>query len=435
MKIFLIGIKGSGMSALATIYKQKGFEVEGSDVPTSFFTEKNLKKENINIYDFGAKDFEKDIDFVVIGNSFNKEHIDYVNAKNKGLKIIPYYEALNDIVKNTLSIAVSGTNGKTTTTGLLTQTFKHHDPSFLIGDGTGYGNTNSEYFIFEACEYKDTFLNYTPKIALINNVDFDHPDFYENIDHVIKSFQNFASNAQSIVINGDDKNCQKIKHNNKTTFGTNEYNDLIAYNVKYLSEGIKFNLKYKKEDLGSFTLPFYGEHMLYNSLASICVGLVCNEQINVLINNLKQFKGVNRRFNEEIINEKKNAFLIDDYAHHASAIDLTIEAIRQKHPDKKLTVIFQPHTASRTTTFKDEFALSLSNADQIVMAEVFFSAREKNNDVSSKIITDEIKSKYDGSKLINIDQIDTELPNQVICLLGAGDIDLLYKEKIKNLFS
>ncbi|MFV0288189.1 MAG: UDP-N-acetylmuramate--L-alanine ligase [Mycoplasmatales bacterium] len=433
MNYFFIGIKGSGMSSLAAVLKDMGNNVAGSDVPTHYFTEDKLKKKQIKIYDFGVKEFKEFSGTVILGNAFNEEHIDYQNAKSQKLEIISYATLLNNLVTSLNSIAIAGTNGKTTTTGLTKEVLKHKEISYLIGDGTGVGNSKSEYFVFEACEYQQTFLNYTPKYAIVNNIEFDHPDYFKDLAHVIESFQLFVNKVKTLIINGDDCNCQTIKHENKVTFGQKENNTLRAESVEYLPEGIQVKLQYQEKNLGTFILPFYGEHMLYNALAAICMGLVLNQPIELIIRNLQEFSGVSRRFSEETLNQTKEVVLIDDYAHHGTAIKLTIEAIRQKYPDRQLTVIFQPHTFSRTSKFKKEFAKSLVLADKIIVTDVFGSAREQEANITSEVIIKEI-NKLASHKTIEFSKLDTEQNKQVICLLGAGDIDLLYKEKIKKLF-
>ncbi len=241
MKYFFIGIKGSGMSALAIILKQMGNEVLGSDVSASFFTEKNLIKENIDIYDFGKYHME-DIDVVVLGNAFDDSNIDFINAKEKNIKVLKYYEALNRLVKDLNSVAICGTNGKTTTTGLMVSSLSDLKPSYLIGDGTGFGNKKSNNFVFEACEYKSTFLNYNPNMIIINNIEFDHPDYFKDLNHVIEVFNDFSKKAEFVIINGDDENCRKIEHNNIFSFGTTRDCDLYCFDIEYNSDGIKFRL-------------------------------------------------------------------------------------------------------------------------------------------------------------------------------------------------
>lgn len=433
MKIFFIGIKGSGMSSLASILHDLGHEIVGSDVEKHFFTEKNLKKRNIPIMQFGQYDLTG-VGEVVLGNSFDESNIDYINATNANIKIIKYYEKLNELIQKNTSIAVSGANGKTTTTGLLVSSMKNIDTSYLIGDGTGIGNKKSNKFIFEACEYKNTFLNYTPKMAIINNIEFDHPDFFKNIDSMINSFQEFANNVDTLVINGDDLNCQKIKHSNKYTFGLKEGNALYAQNIEYKKEGISFDLIYNNEQLGKKSLPFFGEYMLYNCLGVILINLLLENDIDLTLQNIANFSGVSRRFSETVLDEKKQVFLIDDYAHHPTAIKETLKAIRQKYPTSKVLSVFQPHTYSRVEAFAYDFAYELLKSDVIVIDDVFKAARETSIKSSENTILQEINKIDPTKKILTINDLNNKFTNTVICLFGAGDIDLKYKEQLIKLY-
>lgn len=432
MKIFLIGIKGSGMSSLAQILNDLGHDVSGSDIEQYCFTQKKLEEKKISIYKFNEITNHEQYDEVIIGNAFNLEHVDAQKFKEKNIKITTYYNKLNELLQNKESIAIAGTNGKTTTTGLMVSSLNNQNPNYLIGDGEGNGNLNSDIFIFEACEYKNTFWNYNQKFALINNIELDHPDFFKSIEQMIESFQKFADNSQILIINGDDENCQKIEHNKKYTFGINENNDLQANQIKYTANGIIVNLNYNNQNIGEYLLPFFGEHMLYNSLATILTNLLLGIDIDTIIKNISQFQGVNRRFTETIINEEDNIVLIDDYAHHPTAINLTLEAVKQKYPKHKIIVVFQPHTFSRTEAFLEEFSECFSLADDTVLVDIFGSARESQGTIT----IDDLKNKViekNKTTLIEIEEINKYQKNSVICMLGAGNIDVLYKEKILNL--
>lgn len=426
MKYFLIGIKGSGMSSLALVLNGMGHEVIGCDIDDYVFTQKKIEEKKIPILKFGEYEYE-DEDFVVIGNAFsdNHEEVKKVN-KNKKRK---YYEILDEISSKKHSIAISGTNGKTTTTSMLVESLKHKNPSYLIGDGLGYGTNKSELFVFEACEYKSTFLNYHPHTLVINNIEMDHPDYFNNLEHVILEFQKFADNSNQLIINGDDENVKKIKHKNISTYGLSKNHTLNAREIKYTEKGINVELYYKKKILGVFLLPFYGEHMLYNSLAVILANLELGERIEVIMKNLLTFKGAQRRFSEMTINKSENIYLIDDYAHHPSAIELTLNAVNQKYPSQEILTIFQPHTYSRTKEFLKEFAQTLSISDKVCLADIFGSARENTGDITINDLKVEIE-KINSTKLLNFEDIDFKQKNICYCLLGAGNIDVLYKNKI-----
>ncbi len=430
MNYHFVGIKGSGMSALACILADLGENVSGSDISNPVFTESSLAKRNIYAKEFNINNLS-DKDVIIIGNAFNDSNVEVKYAYDNNLNCMRYFEFIDQFSKKYTSIAIAGTNGKTTTTGLLTSMLSDSNIVSLIGDGTGFANENAEYFIFEACEYKETFLNYNPEISVINNIEMDHPDFFRDIAHVIEVFQKLANKSKVLIINGDDENCQKITHLNKLTFGLNESNDLYLTNLEVSSNYYTFDLIYNNTNLGNFTLNFVGMHMINNALASIAVGLYLGFDINVLIDNINQFKGAKRRFETDILND--DVVLIDDYAHHPTAIDLVIDAIKQKYPDYKLSILFQPHTYSRTVEFLDEFATSLSKCDNLFLADIFGSARESNTDITIDILIEACANKGIVSKK-DIEFLKDVDGKHVIAMLGAGDIDQLYKQKIKDMF-
>lgn len=437
MNFFFIGIKGSGMSALATILKNRGNEVIGSDVEKVFFTDEKLNKVGIEVLSFEAE-LPAKCDMVILGNAFSEDHNQVKMAVERGIRVVHYYEFLNEFANtHKHSIAIAGTNGKTTTTSMIVSMLKNENPNYLIGDGNGFGTKSDEIFIFEACEYRNTFYNYHPEYAIINNVEMDHPDFFKDVDDVINSFQHFADNANNVILNMDDLPSQKLKPNNNNFYyfsKQNEEADMYMKNINKSKDGFSFSLYFQGKHLGDFSLPFYGEHMIANTLSSLLVGHLITGDIQALVDNLSLFKGAKRRFEKYLISDLRNIIMIDDYAHHPTAIELTINAVRQQYPDHKLTVLFQPHTYSRTIEFMDEFAQTLSCADQLFLAPIFGSIREQKGTVTIDDLKEKVKLINSNVLIDDISMIDTSLDNQVICLLGAGDIDKIYIPKIKSIF-
>lgn len=430
MKYYFVGIKGSGMTSLASILKDLGNDVKGSDVSKSFFTDQILQSKDISFESFESE-IDLDTDQIILGNVHNFDHPQVIDAQSKDIDVIRYYDKLNELMQTKQSIAISGTNGKTTTTSLLSQALTHKQPTYLVGDGHGFGNKDSNLFIFEACEYKETFLNYTPDILIINNIEMDHPDFFKNLEDVISLFQKFANKANKLFINMDDENSLQIKENNNNIYYFSLKNKEANLYLEVLDtnkDGVNFNLYYNQELLGNYSSPLYGEYMLYNAMSCILVGLTLNEDIDTLIKNISSFKGAKRRFEEYKLSD--STILIDDYAHHPTAIELTIKAIRQKYPDYKIYTIFQAHTYSRVIEFKDEFINTLNTSDFVYVIDIFGSVREQNSKVSSKVLIEGIdKNKvFDNLNFINKDE------KKVIALLGAGDIDKIYIPQIKQLF-
>lgn len=423
MKYFLIGIKGSGMSALACILKQLGANVSGSDVDHHYFTDDKLHAQNIDVLTFDPANITPDIDQVIIGNAFSEEHEEYQQAKALGIPIMHYYDFVESLVQTYYSIAVCGTNGKTTTTGMLSNIIDHEQLITLIGDGTGIAGKDPQTFVFEACEYKNTFLHYHPNVCVITNIEMDHPDFFNDINAMVDSYQRFANQAEVVIYNNDDINCQKITHENKHGFGIdNPDAEVNLIDLTKTSEGVCFKLVIDGFIYGPYNLPLFGMHMVYNALSSISVGHFLGMKIDTIIERLEHFTGVSRRFNIKELDANRQIYLIDDYAHHPTSIRLTLNGIRQKYPNYTITCLFQAHTYSRVNMFHREFAKSLSIADNVYIDDIFGSIREQTPAVSKQVMIDDLHD-LGAHVITNLDEILTIKDHHIIALLGAGDID------------
>ena len=413
-----IGIKGTGMSSLAHILYDSGKKVQGSDVDKYFFTQAGLEQKNIPILPF-TKDNIKDDLIIIAGNAFSDEHIEIKEAKERGLKFYRYHEFLGEWLTQYTSIAITGVHGKTSTTGLLAHVLESAYPvSYLIGDGTGKGHEDSNYFIFEACEYRRHFLNYSPDYAIMTNIDFDHPDYFSDIDDVFAAFQSMANLVnKGIIACGDDEQLQRIQAKVPVVYyGFAASNDFQAQNVKLTESGTQFDVFVRNTYYDTFEIPLYGDHHILNALAVIAM---CHyEDIPVdVIKHLKTFKGVKRRFSEKIVQDQ---VLIDDYAHHPIEITATIDSARKKYPDKNIVAIFQPHTYSRTKIFLKEFAKSLNFADSVYLCDIFGSARENTGDLT----IDDLKELIEGSSILQLDEVETLASHKdsILIFMGAGDI-------------
>ena len=414
-----IGIKGSGMSALAQIMKTLGYEVQGSDIDKSFFTEKGLIEKNIPFYVYNASNIKNGMD-IVVGNSIKEDNPEVIKAKKLNLKIYTYQEMIGKLIKNYKSIAVSGCHGKTTTTGLMAHILNNTvGCNYLIGDGTGYANPNNKLFVFEACEYQKHFLSYYPYYIVITNIELDHVDYYQDLDDIKSAYGEFGTQGKQIIAWGDDPNIRSLNLRNTIYYGLNENNDIVAKNIKYNLNGINFEVYINKEFYAEFNLPFFGNHMLLNSLAAITICYLENISKEDIQKHIVTYPGVNRRFSEEKIG---NTIIIDDYAHHPTEIKATITAAKQKYPDKKLIVIFQPHTFTRTIELKNEFINELKQANKTYILDIH-PAREKQEDypeVTAKILINNIPeaehlTSEDISKLV-------KYQNEVFLFLGANDL-------------
>lgn len=424
---YFVGIKGTGMASLARILKGLGNTVEGSDIEKQTFTEGPLRDAGINIYDFDPNNLKEGM-IVVQGNAFSDDHPEIVRAHEMGLTVKSYPETVEEVISQNISIGIAGAHGKTSTTGLLSHVLSNVEPtSYLIGDGVGHGESDSKFFVFEADEYRDHFLAYHPDYAIMTNIDFDHPDYFANLDAVKTSFEKYGSQVKKgIFAWGEDPSLRQLNVDVPVYYyGLKDNDDFQAVNIERTPEGSSYNAYYQGKDLGRFTIHLYGEHSILNSLAVIAVAYMENVDLNAIRQELANFRGVKRRFSEKDVADVK---IIDDYAHHPSEIKATIDAARQKFPDKQLLVVFQPHTYSRLAAYLKGFGEALSKADKTFVLPIFGSIREKSGNVSD----DDLEKLIPASESIDMDSLDKLLAyhNQVVVFMGAGDIPKYEKKYI-----
>lgn len=425
-----VGIKGSGMSALAQILHDMGLKVQGSDVEKRFFTQVALEQSGIKILPFSKENIQPGMN-VIVGNAFPDTHEEVVEANALGLPVVRYHRFLGDFMKQFTSVAVTGAHGKTSTTGLLAHVIKGAKPTaYLIGDGTGRGTENAEYFAFEACEYRRHFLSYFPDYAIMTNIDFDHPDYFANVDDVFSAFQEMAWQVnKGIFACGDDEQLQKIQAKVPVVFyGFDDENDFQARNVVKSTEGTTFEVYVRNTYYNTFSIPTFGNHNILNALSVIALSHYEDLDASIVQERLMSFEGVKRRFSEKQIGDQ---VIIDDYAHHPTEIKATVEAARQKYPDREIVAVFQPHTFSRTQTFLNEFAESLSLADSTYLCEIFGSARENHG----KLSIEDLAEKIPGSKVISEEKIVALKAHEksVILFMGAGDVQKFQEAYEKSL--
>ncbi|CCF26846.1 UDP-N-acetylmuramate--L-alanine ligase [Leuconostoc citreum] len=421
---YFIGIKGTGMGPLAQILHDQGNTVLGSDIDSYTYTQAPLEAAGIKILPFSADNVDRYADAIFVrGNAFNDDHVEVQRALTLGVKMISYPDAVQEQIAQTTSIAVAGAHGKTSTTGLLAHVVKNIAPtSYLIGDGTGRGVPNSQFFVVEADEYRRHFKDYAPDYAILTNIDFDHPDYYEDINDVTRAFSDFANHVKKAIFAwGDDPYLRLLQPKADVYYyGTNsEQDDFVATNIRKSTQGSHFDVVFRGQSLGEFSVPLFGQHSILNALSVIAVAYMEKMDLSLIKSFLMTYQGVKRRFSEKQI---ADITVIDDYAHHPTEIDATLDAARQKYPNKQIIAIFQPHTYSRVIAYKDEFAKSLEAADKVYLANIFGSAREKQGAVTSAEIGAEI-SKFGG--IIEEDNMSLLMPyeNAVMVFMGAGDIE------------
>ena len=406
MHFYFVGIKGAGMSALANILVDLGHEVSGVDYRKKYFTEATFR-DSIKVENFDNFHLEHSY-FYVIGNAFKVHEL---TKKIQELKYnYEYYPKFLESFFKMKKIGISGSHGKTTTTYFTSQLIKQK-LNVLVGDGYGCGNEKSEYFLFEACEYQNHFLNYTYDYLVILNIDYDHPDFFNNNTDYVFAFQKAALNTKTLIVNNDDYNCKKIVHKDKITFGFSLSSDIVLS-----LEDKKLIIKFDDNQY-ELEFDFYGKYMAYNLAAAFIVSYLIEGDVEFVNSKVNSLKMPARRFAEHSVRD--DLILVNDYAHHPTEISVILKAIKQKYPTMKLVVIYQGHTHSRTKVFCNEYVESLKNADEVYIMPTFSSIREE--DLESWLLADADKSfkRYDR----NIKENLIKNQNLVIVFLGAGDID------------
>ena len=425
MKYYLIGIKGSGMSALASILHDLGNVVVGyDDSREEKFTMKGLKERNIKIYHDNS--FLPTSDFLVCySNAINENHKEIQRLKGLNLEMIKYQDLIGSLTKKYETISVSGTHGKTTTTLMIASILDEFmGVNYFVGDGRGHGNVNNKILVLESCEYNKHFLSYYPKNLIITNIDLEHTECYKDIDDIISCFNILANRASNVILCGDDSNVLKIKtNNNRYYYGFNPNNDLIATNLELTSTYSRFDVYYKGEYFDTYTLKVFGRHMILDSLSCIMTCILYKVDKNLIKENLNNFNGATRRFNETIINGK---IIIDDYAHHPTEIKTVLDAAKQKYHDKKIIAVFMPNTYSRTKDFLNQFIEVLNEFDYSFVTDI--KCDRENPDDYKGITSDSIIEKLNkGEKLTNPKQL-LKYQDDVICFMSCANITPIINE-------
>lgn len=434
MKYYCIGIKGTGMSTLAQILSDIGNEVSGYDDARGHkFTQVGLEERNIPIYYEHDHDIDKDT-IVTYSVAFSEDHPEMKRVREMGLTIKKYAEIMGDVIDMFESIGAAGTHGKTSTSSMLRHLLEGTlGCNYFIGAGDGYASLDNKYFVVESDEFNRHFKYYHPAYSIITNIEAEHLECYKDIDDIRATFEIFANQTKKLVVaNGDNEQVRKINYKTPVKFyGFDESNDVVIKNMQLLESGSVFDLYVDGELFGHFDLPLYGEHMVMNAAAAITVVKEIGLGADVIAELLKTFKNAKRRFAEDKVGD---AIIIDDYAHHPTEIKVTLNAVRQKYPDRRLVVVFKPNTYSRTKDFTQEFIDAFNIADMTYLTEIDCN-REKPEDypgITSHIIID----KLNNGDIISDETISKlkDEKDSVVCFMGCAYVDSLidgFKELMK----
>ena len=472
-KIHFIGIGGIGISAVAKLLLSQDKIVTGSDLRDSDLIE-TLKSfgAKINIGPHNINNLAKDVNLVIYSDAVPEDNPERKAALNHKIPSLSYFQFLGQYSASKHTIAISGCHGKTTTTALagLILDKANFDPTVIVGSKVKAWDGNlrlggSDYLVVEGDEYRAHMLELNPQDIILTNIEFDHPDYYKDLNHTIETFQTFINKLPEtghFIYNLDDPilrermdkpNCQLA------TFGLeNESADLIAKNIKIEHGRQIFKPVYKGQELRDFNLQVPGKFNIYNALGAALLALELGVSPDIIKDTLAQYTGAWRRFEligriSNLTDDKNGALVISDYAHHPTEVAVTIKAAKEFYPDKRLVVVFQPHQIQRTRELFDDFVktFSLASADVVILSEIYDVAgreekdvtkRISSNDLLDKIVLTEnnnlvkgikVKSQYFYAK----DLTDTKaailnemMADDVILILGAGDIDKVARELV-----
>lgn len=461
---YFIGIKGVGMTMLAQFLAENKHRVSGSDINDTFLTDQVLKKEKISVFTpFNEKNIPPTLDVIIYSSAFNPDNnpeLKFIAAhpeRFKKVEILSYAEALGRLFNQYYGIAVCGSHGKTTTSAWLGYVLLKagKSPSVLVGSRvpqfTGSSlKGRSKFFVAEVDEYQNKLQYFQPAGVVLNNIEFDHPDFFKDQAAYTKVFADFVKKIPQVgwlVINNRDPEIRKIKKYCRGQILTYDVasSDKTVETVNYLAHGLKLKNGYQVfsvNDLGEFKISLWGEHNVSNALAVIAAARALKVSLAVIKKHLAGFRGTERR--SQVLGKYCGALIIDDYAHHPTEIKATLAGLRARYQKKNIITVFHPHTFTRTRALFKDFVASFADTNELIILDIYGSAREKQGGVSSTQLTAAIKKLSAQNKrpqrvtyLSTLDQGARYLKkhlkaNDLLLLMGAGDVFRIGEELLNK---
>ena len=442
-RFHFIGAGGIGMSGLAALLMKNKAIVTGSDQMDSEVVG-NLCRKGANIkIGHNAENLNANTDAVVISAAIKEDNPELKQALKQGYKVYKYAEMLGELMNGYDGIAVSGTHGKSTTSGWLIYLLKQAgiDTNFIIGAeisqlGGSSGVADSKYFVAEACEYDRSFLNLKPTIACVLNIEQDHLDYYKDEDEIVKTFGEFALGTKPdglVIANGQDKNVAKIIRQvgidlRCETFGLDEDCNFYAKNITLNDRLYGFDIYHNETLLGATNISLPGRHNIFNALAVVAMAFNLGLESEQILELLPSFTGIDRRLMFK--GQFGQITVLDDYAHHPTEIRASLAAIRQRYQPKRIWCVFQPHQYSRTRFLLDDFSESFKLADITIVPEIYFvrDSQSAKKEINAQILVDRMKEK--GTQAIFIDGFgaicdylkSNVASGDLVVTMGAGDI-------------
>ena len=437
--VYLVGIGGIGMSGLALLLKEKGFQVKGSDKEESANV-RMLRAEGIEVFiGHSQEQVSSDTDILGYSSAIGEGNPEIIEAKKRGVNIFKRAKLLAALCQGKKAIVISGSHGKTTTTSLLGYllTVLDYKPAVFVGGlplnysrGAWWGD---DYFIIEADESDESFLEFNPWVSIITNIDCEHLDYYGSIENLRKSFLEFTENTRDKVIGWGDQPylAELILKAGGISFGWEKENLLRGVNFKFDRGFSCFDLYIKGKFASSVKTPLIGKHNCLNTLAALAFFYYLGEDLEKVKQALLDFKGTRRRL--EAKGKIKGITFIDDYAHHPAEIKAVLSAVGLLNP-KRLFVVFQPHRFSRVNSLKEEFTRCFSGADHLVISDIYAACEENTFGVSASELAEKIGKNLSAKvEYIPKNKLTTDIPRQLkdgdlVLGLGAGDINRIMEE-------
>ncbi len=445
----MIGIGGTGMSGIAEVLINLGYQVSGSDIQSNEATQRLLRlRAQISI---GHKaENVSGADVVVISSAIREDNVEVQEAKRLKKPVIPRAEMLAELMRMKYGIAVAGSHGKTSTTSMAARVLEagRLDPTIIVGGRLNTIGAHAklgagDFIVAEADESDRSFLYLSPFIAVLTNIDEEHLDQYQTVDEIKKTFVNFANKVPfycPVILCLDDPNLQSLiplLERRIITYGFSAQADIFARDPQFEKFTSSSTLYHKGQKLGILKLSVPGLHNIYNAMAAVACGLDLDIRIEIILEALESYTGIGRRF--ELKKEIEEIMIIEDYAHHPTEIKATLEAAKRGWP-RRVVAIFQPHRYTRLSRLMKSFATSFNQADVLVTTEIYPAGEEPIANVSGQTLYEEIKQF--GHKNVIFEPSMRKIPSLIkkiaqpkdlILVMGAGNIYQIIPEIIKRL--
>lgn len=437
--IHFIGIGGAGLSALAHVMLGRGYEVSGSDPAAPNSVTDALAARGARIFNRHDGENIAGADEIVVTSAASGDNPEILAAHLQQKPILKRRDFLREVTRDNDVIAVAGSHGKTTTTAMIARILEAGglDPTVVVGGRVPEWSTNarsgtSNWFVIEADEYDYAFLGLEPKIAVVTNVDYDHPDMFPTRQAYFNAFADFLKQTRPdgvIVVCGEEATATALADASERTvirYGTHDANEWCAKHLQANGRGgTDFEILFENHPIGNGSLQVPGKHNVLNALAAIGAAHNANVSVDVSSATLKTFVGVGRRLQAR--GTFHGATIVDDYAHHPTEIRVSLAAVRERFPQAKIVALFQPHTFSRTAALLDEFANAFGDADEVIVTEIYAARETNETGLSSERIVERMTHKQarfaetpDGAENILRQELR---PGDVLITLGAGDVN------------